>query len=49
MLHRDKIDSERAVAPLKQADDAVVLDNSNLSMDEQFEFMLNVALKRLET
>ncbi len=49
VLHRDKIDSERAVAPLKQADDAVVLDNSNLSMDEQFEFMLNVALKRLET
>jgi len=49
VLHRDKIDSERAVAPLKQADDAVVLDNSNLSMEEQFEFMLNVALKRLET
>lgn len=49
VLHRDKIDSERAVAPLKQADDAVVLDNSNLSMDEQFAFMLNVALKRLET
>ncbi|MBM56091.1 MAG: cytidylate kinase [Euryarchaeota archaeon] len=49
VLHRDKVDSERAVAPLKQADDAVVIDNSNLTMEEQFEFMLNVALKRMET
>ena len=48
VLHRDKIDSERAVAPLKQADDAVIIDNSNLTMEEQFEFMLNVAGKRME-
>ena len=48
VLHRDKLDSERAVAPLKQADDAVIIDNSNLSMEEQFEFMLNIALKRME-
>lgn len=48
VLHRDKLDSERAVAPLKQADDAVIIDNSNLSMEEQFEFMVNVALKRME-
>ena len=48
VLHRDKLDSERAVAPLKQAEDAVVIDNSNLTMEEQFEFMLNVALKRME-
>ena len=48
VLHRDKLDSERAVAPLKQADDAVIIDNSNLSMEEQFDFMLNLALKRME-
>ena len=48
VLHRDKLDSERAVAPLKQADDAVIIDNSNLSIEEQFEFMVNVALKRME-
>ena len=48
VLHRDKLDSERAVAPLKQADDAVIIDNSNLSMEEQFEFMLKIALKRME-
>ena len=48
VLHRDKLDSERAVAPLKQAKDAVIIDNSNLTMEEQFEFMLNVATKRME-
>ncbi len=48
VLHRDKIDSERAVAPLKKAEDAIIIDNSNLGMEEQFDFMLNVALKRME-
>ena len=33
------------MAPLKQTDDAVIIDNSNLTMEEQFEFMLNVAGK----
>ncbi len=38
---RDRIDSTRADSPLKQADDALVLDNSEISKDEQ----LNVVLK----
>ena len=32
---RDYIDSHREVAPLRKADDAIVLDNSNLTIDEQ--------------
>lgn len=48
VLHRDKLDSERAVAPLKQAEDAIVIDNSNLTMEEQFEFMLSTAKKRMK-
>ena len=48
VLNRDRIDSERAVAPLKQAEDAVVIDNSNLTMEEQYEFMLNLSKKRME-
>tara|TARA_B100001564_G_C20613953_1_gene658929 strand:- start:434 stop:1129 length:696 start_codon:yes stop_codon:yes gene_type:complete len=48
VLHRDKIDSERAVAPLKKAEDAIIIDNSNLTKEEQFEFMLNVAKKRMK-
>lgn len=35
---RDKIDSTRAVSPLKKADDAIVLDNSNLTREEQLEW-----------
>lgn len=32
---RDYIDSHREVSPLRQADDAVVLDNSNMTIPEQ--------------
>lgn len=32
---RDYIDSHRAVAPLRQAPDALVLDNSHMSIEEQ--------------
>ncbi|MCH2199557.1 MAG: (d)CMP kinase [Flavobacteriales bacterium] len=38
---RDQIDSTRATDPLRQAEDAVVVDNSNLTMDEQFVFAMN--------
>jgi CMP/dCMP kinase len=34
---RDYIDSHREISPLKKADDAIVLDNTNLSQDEQFQ------------
>lgn len=34
---RDYIDSNREESPLRQADDAVVLDNSNLTREEQLE------------
>src|SRR6201996_2094696 len=34
---RDYIDSHRAISPLRQAEDAIVLDNSHLTMKEQLE------------
>ncbi len=34
---RDYIDSHREVSPLRQADDAIVLDNSHLTMRQQLE------------
>lgn len=37
---RDQIDSTREVSPLKKADDALVLDNSNLSRQEQLQWTL---------
>ncbi len=40
--HRDYIDSTREDSPLKKADDAVLLDNSNLSRKEQLEQVLSL-------
>jgi len=37
MLLRDKNDSERETAPLKAADDAVLLDTTDLNLDESFD------------
>jgi cytidylate kinase len=37
---RDEIDSNREVSPLKRADDALILDNSNLTREEQLKWTL---------
>ena len=38
---RDYIDSNREESPLRQAEDAIVLDNSSMTRDEQFELVLD--------
>lgn len=35
VVSRDKADMSRAISPLRKADDAVVLDNSHMSVEEQ--------------
>ena len=47
LQHRDLIDSTRAHSPLKQADDALVLDNSHITREVQFDIALNWALERI--
>jgi cytidylate kinase len=42
LLKRDMADITRAESPLTQADDAVVLDNSDLTREEQLEFVLKL-------
>jgi cytidylate kinase len=37
---RDKKDSDRDVSPLRKADDAIILDTSNLTVDQQVEFII---------
>ena len=39
---RDYIDSHREVSPLKKAEDAIVLDNTNLDMEQQLKIALNL-------
>jgi cytidylate kinase len=41
LIERDHIDSTREESPLIQVEDAIVLDNSELSKEEQLEWALN--------
>ena len=40
---RDKQDSEREIAPLKQADDAILIDSTDLTIDEVVNKILELA------
>lgn len=42
---RDRIDSTRAIDPLRRADDAILLDNSALSLEEQQQLVWEVAMR----
>ncbi len=46
---RDRIDSTRKESPLRQAKDAILIDNSNLTQEEQLELTLNLVKKKLES
>ena len=41
VLQRDHIDQTREVSPLRKADDALLLDNSHLTREEQMEWLVN--------
>lgn len=43
LIARDKIDSSRVLSPLKPATDAVELDTSKLTIDQQVAFIVNQA------
>jgi cytidylate kinase len=45
LLIRDKIDSEREIAPLKQAEDAIVIDNTHLTKHETIDSILSYIKK----
>ena len=45
---RDYIDSNREFSPLKQAEDAIEFDNSDMGLEEQFERIYNFAIRIIE-
>jgi cytidylate kinase len=45
---RDYIDANRKVSPLTKADDAIELDNTNLTPKEQLDFALQLVQKVVE-
>lgn len=48
VIDRDEIDTKRIDSPLVQAKDAIVLDNSELSKEEQFEIIYKLALNKIQ-
>ncbi|MGO1597360.1 MAG: (d)CMP kinase [Sphingobacterium sp.] len=42
LAHRDHLDSTREESPLRQAEDAIVLDNSEINQEEQLQFVINL-------
>ena len=48
LVQRDKIDSTRAVSPLSKAPDAIEVDTSNTTVDEQVEIILDKVYKKLK-
>ena len=47
IAQRDYDDSHRAAAPLRQAEDAVVLDTSQLDLQQSLEALLTLVKERL--
>ena len=47
--YRDHIDSTRADSPLIKAKDAIEIDNSNLTLDEQFDIIYTIVQEKLKT
>lgn len=47
LAHRDHIDSTREHSPLRQAADAMVLDNTHLNQQEQFDLALQWAKEKI--
>ena len=48
IAQRDLLDTTRAADPLRRASDAVILDNSNLTEEEQFSFLMVQAKKAID-
>ncbi|MEZ5047214.1 MAG: (d)CMP kinase [Chitinophagaceae bacterium] len=49
LRHRDLIDSTREISPLRKADDAVVLDNSQLTMSQQLQIAYDMAMQLINS
>lgn len=48
LQERDYIDSHREISPLTQAEDAVVLDNSHMTMQDQLEWLKGLIRERFD-
>ena len=49
LQERDRIDQSRSESPLRKADDAVVLDNSHITREEQLQIAYDWAMERIKS
>lgn len=47
IIQRDKIDTSRAESPLRKADDAVEIDTTNITIDEQVDEVVRMAVTKM--
>jgi len=47
VVERDKIDSSRTVSPLIKVEDAIEIDVTNINKEEQFQIVMDLALKAI--
>ena len=48
IVERDRKDSTRAAAPLRRAEDAVLVDTTGKSLDESFAILLDAIRRKME-
>jgi cytidylate kinase len=46
LIQRDRIDTTRTESPLRQADDAIVMDTTHITIDEQVDEVIRLALAK---
>lgn len=46
-IERDRIDSTRADSPLKQAADAILIDNTHLTEEQQFDLAMKLVMQKI--
>jgi cytidylate kinase len=46
VISRDNADMTRAISPLRKADDAIVLDNSHMTMEDQLNWLKGIISER---
>lgn len=48
IMQRDEQDRSRPIAPLRQAEDAVLLDTTNLNLEESLQAMLSIVKEKID-
>ena len=48
IISRDIADENRDISPLRRADDAIILDNSRMTVDQQMDWIMEIIRKKID-